>query len=303
MATLIKVDRNGTKTYEGLVDCPRCGGLGYYAIAEHNGQPVLSPLDAGVCWQCHGAKKIVSRWQERTPEYEAKLEARRAAKAAQKQAEKLQREAAEYEKNHNEWKQAHGFTLDGKTYLFLGDTYSVKEQIKAAGGKFDTMLGWHIDHEVDGYMFLQVELDSIAEATARGYEYTCYARDIDEQKDAEYKKQTGKHDSEWIGNPKDKIEVHVTYKHSAYFNGYMGASTYIHTFETDEGNIIIWKTGNPLEYVDEHDFYRTIAEGSDFTIKATVKEHTEYNGVLQTAVTRLKIKELQEGVNGYKEFK
>ena len=49
MAKLIKIDRNGSKHYEGMVTCDRCGGRGYYAIAMCNGQPVLSPLDAGVC--------------------------------------------------------------------------------------------------------------------------------------------------------------------------------------------------------------------------------------------------------------
>ena len=79
-AKLIKIDRNGSKHYEGKVQCDRCGGHGYYAIAVCNGQPVLSPLDAGVCWKCGGNGWVIDKWIERTPEYQAKLDARKQAK-------------------------------------------------------------------------------------------------------------------------------------------------------------------------------------------------------------------------------
>lgn len=94
MATLIKIDRNGSKHWEGMVTCDRCGGKGYYAIGICNGLPVLSPLDSGICYKCHGAGKVLGKWIERTPEYQAKLDARREAKAKAKQ-EQWERENAE----------------------------------------------------------------------------------------------------------------------------------------------------------------------------------------------------------------
>jgi hypothetical protein len=90
-AKLIKIDRNGSRHYEGAVVCDRCGGKGYYAIGVHNMQPVLSPHDGGVCWKCMGAGKVIGKWIERTPEYQAKLDARRHAKR------EAQRAAAEAE--------------------------------------------------------------------------------------------------------------------------------------------------------------------------------------------------------------
>lgn len=100
-AKLIKIDRNGSKHYEGMVTCDRCGGLGYYAIGINNGSPVLSPLDHGVCWKCGGTGKVHGKWIERTPEYQAKLDARRQAKldAQKAEYERLQKEReAEAEK-------------------------------------------------------------------------------------------------------------------------------------------------------------------------------------------------------------
>ena len=99
-AKLIKIDRNGSKHYEGEVVCDRCGGKGYYAIGVHNNQPVLSPHDGGVCWKCCGAGKVIDTWIERTPEYQAKLDAKRRAKWAEIDA------AAEREREEREAREA-----------------------------------------------------------------------------------------------------------------------------------------------------------------------------------------------------
>ena len=98
-AKLIKIDRNGSKHYEGFVPCDRCGGTGTYVWgAIING----SPQYAGVCFKCGGAGQVFSKWVERTPEYQAKLNAKREAKykaqaeaIAKAQAEKEAREEAE----------------------------------------------------------------------------------------------------------------------------------------------------------------------------------------------------------------
>ena len=80
MATLIRIDRNGTKYYEGMVTCDRCGGRGWYAVGVHNGRLIPARPDNAICYQCRGTGKMKSKWVERTPEYQAKLDARRQAK-------------------------------------------------------------------------------------------------------------------------------------------------------------------------------------------------------------------------------
>lgn len=96
---LIKVDRNGSKHFEGLIECDRCGGHGYFAIGVHNGKPVLSPYYGGICYKCGGRGKVVGKWIERTPEYQAKLDTRREAKrkeAEEKRKEVIEKERAEW---------------------------------------------------------------------------------------------------------------------------------------------------------------------------------------------------------------
>jgi len=84
MATLIKIDRNGSKHYEGYCKCDRCSGRGqYWWGAIINGSPQFS----GVCYKCGGTGQMYTKWIERTPEYQAKLDAKRAEKYAKAQAE------------------------------------------------------------------------------------------------------------------------------------------------------------------------------------------------------------------------
>ena len=95
MATLIKIDRNGSKHYEGYCKCDRCGGRGdYWWGAIIDGRPQYS----GVCFKCGGAGQVLTKWIERTPEYQAKLDAKRAerkAKAQAKAAAEAEKRAAE----------------------------------------------------------------------------------------------------------------------------------------------------------------------------------------------------------------
>lgn len=79
MATwLVRVDKNGTKIWADDT-CPRCGGAGGSEQWRYTGW---------TCYECGGTgKRHTPRlYKEYTPEYEAKLEARRAKRAAEKQA-------------------------------------------------------------------------------------------------------------------------------------------------------------------------------------------------------------------------
>lgn len=94
-ARLIKIDRNGSKHFEGMLTCDRCGGSGIYAYCVHNGVIVPTIVDNGICHKCCGAGKVKSKWIERTPEYQAKLDARRREKWDKSVAEWEAKQAAE----------------------------------------------------------------------------------------------------------------------------------------------------------------------------------------------------------------
>ena len=92
----IKTDRNGTKYYSQPKSCPRCGGAGGSSMWAYTGWN---------CYECGGSGTLGTEIvKEYTPEYQAKLDARREAKAeaarrvweaeeAKREAERKEREA------------------------------------------------------------------------------------------------------------------------------------------------------------------------------------------------------------------
>lgn len=102
-ARLIKIDRNGSKHFEGRVKCDRCGGDGLYKWgAMINGNPQY----VGTCYKCLGAGWVIGKWIERTPEYQAKLDAKRKARheaqQAKWEAERAEREAERMKREEEE---------------------------------------------------------------------------------------------------------------------------------------------------------------------------------------------------------
>lgn len=130
---LVRTDRNGTKYWDIVEACPRCGGCGDY----------VRGINYGTCFLCGGTGKREYTFKEYTPEHEAKLEARRQAKAAKRLEEQAKYEAehaeeiAEQNRKFIERQYAEfGCGKDGIGYALIGKTYPIKEQIKRNGGRW-----------------------------------------------------------------------------------------------------------------------------------------------------------------------
>lgn len=152
---LVGTDRFGTKTYDVLVPCDRCGGSGFYYIF-------------GECFKCGGSGKVWEQEKEYTPERRAQLDAQN-AKRAERKAQKLEeKRQAEYESNKAESLSKNGFSPDGRTWVFIGETYSIKDTLKSLGARFCPELGWHIDHPVAEYQTIAISIDQVADISAWG---------------------------------------------------------------------------------------------------------------------------------------
>lgn len=262
MATLIKVDKNGTK-YWADDTCQRCGGAGASDMWRFTGC---------TCYECGGSGRSRVRIEkEYTPEYMEKLMARRAARA-----EKKLKEAQEHaEETRREWLHKNQFDENGNTYKVMGDTYAIKDDLKVLGAKYDTFLGWHSSKPLDGYTTLKMNISDIATATIYGYviEGVKVQNAIEASKGVEPAKE-----SEYIGNEGEKVNMIVTLDHIAYWESIYG-TTYVYTFTDEKGNVIVWKTAKGM----------AIENGEKITLTGTIKEHSEYKGVKQTVLTRCKI--------------
>lgn len=80
--------------------------------------------------------------------------------------------------------------------------------------------------------------------------------------------------SQYVGEVGKRMEFTVTVKKVLKFESRFGVTKF-HIMEDEDGNNLVWYASN--EQLDE---------GETYKLKATVKEHKEYNGEKQTVLTR-----------------
>lgn len=109
-----------------------------------------------------------------------------------------------------------------------------------------------------------------------------YNREVEKQaRKAREQKQAKK--SQWVGNEGDRIEVrNMTIRLLTGWDTDYGY-TYLYKFVDEQGNTYTWKTGKWLGEGDE------IRDDQRISLKGTIKKHSEYNGELQTELTRCKV--------------
>ena len=255
---LIKIDRNGTKHYVDHT-CPRCNGAGRISYYGH--------VEGGICFKCGGTGRFDTTFKEYTEEYAKVLEDRRIAKIK-----------AKVPAHNAEFKSKEGFDVEGNTWVVLGNTYAIKDELKANGAKFNYILGWHFDHAVENA--IKVNIDTICHTDMFGA-YTGYndnANEVIETLKNEATPKTG----EYVGTVGDKlnIKVKLTAVHIYYTNfTYRGECNYIFVFTDDSGNLYVWKTAS----------YQDVEEGNNYILSGKIKEHKEYKGNRQNVLTRCKI--------------
>ena len=267
----VRTDKNGTKIYHDYT-CDRCGGKGIFFIGVCNGVPVPSHVDEGVCFKCFGSGKMEKPEviKEYTPEYRAILDAR----AAKRQEKKLAEAQAEKAAKQAEWKQSKGFVNDRIHVVGISNSFERKEEIKAAGGRFNEYVGWYFSEPHEEFKTVELTTEEcLYENRFCGLDWVA-AWKIREILKAKLPANPSRH----LGQVGGKIEVEATFKRTRWYDTQFG-TTWIYTFEDNDGNCLVWKTSASIEP----------REGDKVRIKGTVKEHDEYNGVKQTVLTRCKI--------------
>lgn len=260
MAILVRTDKNGTK-YWYDENCPKCGGRGYIYGYEY--------IEGGRCFKCGGTGYYGHSWKEYTPEYAAKLEERRIAREKKKAPEK-----------NAKFLRDNGFNEEGFTWIVLGNTFEIKEELKAAGAKFNNELLWHFDHEQSKYPTINVSIEEVCRKNF--VDLWIFNNVWDYVKDL-LEANAPKTESQYIGNVGDKVDLKVTLTsiHTYETNyTYYGELHFIYKFSDENSNTIVWKTSN-----------KNLEEGKTYQIKGKIKEHNEYKGDKQTILTRCKISE------------
>lgn len=129
-------------------------------------------------------------------------------------------------------------------------------------------------------------------ATTRANGYIAYAyirycklveREIEIAKRAEDRKK-----SQHVGNVGDKITVTGKPSVVTSWQTQWGYTTIYKIVDAD-CNVFIWKTSGDLIAQDEDGYDVYTPDMEEVTVKATIKEHNEYNGEKQTVITRCKV--------------
>lgn len=264
MATLIRIDRNGTK-YFSEDRCPKCNG---------SGTITWSNLDAGRCWLCGGSGKHTHSWKEYTPEYAKKL--------AERRLEKVRKAAPE---QNRKFRQSIGLNDDGSAWIVINE-YAKSADMKPLGARWTPRLGWFFKEEHDGTFYMSG--DDLGEYQINGL--WSFKPDIEKVIAEKRTALLPKSNSEYIGNVGEKLDTVAVFDHEARFEThftYYGETVCILTFKAGD-NTIVWKTSS----------YNALEKGKKYRVRGTVKEHSEYRGDKQTVLTRCKIEEIKEEENG-----
>ena len=255
MATLIRIDRNGTK-YWHETRCPKCGGTGYV--------PYL--IDNGICWRCGGNGISPYDYKEYTPEYAQKL--------ADKRLEKARKAAPEKNKK---FRASIGLNEDGSAWIAV-NKYAKGDDMKPLGARWTPRLGWFFKEEHEGTFYMSGDELGVYDPYNGMWSLNPEIEKIvDEKRTALLPKS----DSEYIGKVGDKLDIEAVFEREATYKThytYSGETVHVLTFKAGK-DTLVWKTGS----------WNELEKGKAYRVRGTVKEHNEYKGDKQTVLTRCKV--------------
>ena len=271
-------DKDG-KAYATISDtCDRCGGSGIFYVAVHNGHGVPALPDAGVCYKCNGDGKVTKDVRMYTDiEYERMQRSKK--RAAEKKRKEWEAKATErIAKQNLRTLKKYGFE-NVDAYLVLGNTYDIKDELKEAGAKFSPELHWVLPTEPTWLTTHRYVKVSVADIFTVSNGYFVLRDDIHEFMEALEPVR-----GEYIGKVGQRLSITATLTKAIPYDASFGyqrriTTGYIYIFETADGNTLVWRTTSARLDTDK-----------EYDIIGTVKEHSEYDKVRQTVLTRCKIK-------------
>ena len=181
----------------------------------------------------------------------------------------------------SEWLKVNGFSENGVTYIVIGNSYKIKDELKDMGFKFSPLLRWHCE-------------DNEYQLPPECKYHTLRYEDIfiwDEEKGVTFMKEGARDFLENLFNPpresKSEYQGEVGEKLTisncevANIGGYAGAYgyTWIYTFRDKEENEYSWFTT----------VNKALSVGMTCDVTGSVKEFKEYKGVKTTVLTRCKL--------------
>lgn len=171
------------------------------------------------------------------------------------------------------------FDENGCTWIAVGNTFPIKDELKKAGAKFNKELGWHFKEETTEFKVVPVMVYDVVEKLTDGrYTYKETVYDYIKSIQDKYVEHTN---SNWVGTVGQMLNAFVTLKDVHQFNGAFGL-TNVFTFKDEFDNSIVWITASAVN----------LKIGTSYSLRGTIKAHNEFRGDKQTMVSRCKCMEV-----------
>lgn len=180
-----------------------------------------------------------------------------------------------------EWLAVNGFSEYGVTYLVLGNSYPIKDDLKEAGFKFSSLLRWHCGN-------CNFELPEDCEYKELHYEdifiwdedsHTTFMKEGTREKIDLIFNPIVESNSQFVGEIGERLhDIPMTVRNIGGFNSAYGYK-WVYTFEDKDGNVYSWFTTSQ----------QAISVGMDCLVTGTIKAHVEYRKVFTTQLNRCKI--------------
>lgn len=186
----------------------------------------------------------------------------------------------DYETKRKEWLEKNGFSEDEYTYVIKGESFSIKDDLKAHGFIYSPILLWHkatIDEEYAERQ-VKVALSDVAEMMAWG---NAVFKDTAAKFIKNLTAEAPVNPSlSWAAAPGETIkDVKVTLVRKSSFDGRYGLT-----------NVITFVDEKHLKYTWFTTTTPTFMVGDTMLITAKVKDNNEYNGEKITVLTRAKLR-------------
>ena len=183
-----------------------------------------------------------------------------------------------------EWLAVNGFSEYGVTYLILGNSYPIKDNLKEAGFKFSPLLRWH-----------GPEANYVLPENCNYYELRY--EDLftwDEESKVTFMKEGAREkidlifnppvesNSQFVGEIGERLrDIPMRVRNIGGFDSAYGYK-WVYTFEDEDENVYSWFTTSQ----------QAISVGMNCIVTGTIKAHVEYKKVFTTQLTRCIIKEI-----------
>jgi hypothetical protein len=198
-----------------------------------------------------------------------------------------------------------GFAPNGKVYIVLGNTYPIKEELKAKGARYHEFLGWHFSKPVEGYPLLECNpqtvigeydnskgehiIATLLRVCCTGelcwqFHWELYGPWLKRIR-YEYLHRDVK-DAGYVGIVGERriFDVRVTkiINYESQYSDFGGMYQLI-IFEDRAKHVFVWRTST----------FPDIRVGDTVQLVGTIKEHSEYFRTKQTVLTRCRIHEVE----------